>query len=71
MSEPLADLETVLHAAPPAELAALPPDAIADLAAAIRTARREQGAALEAAGEQALTHVPRLLRGPVKKVLFR
>jgi hypothetical protein len=39
-----------------------------DLAAAIRSARERQGAELRAALNGAYDHVPRLLRGPLRKV---
>ena len=42
---------------------------IADLAAAVTDARREQTRQLAAGGEATLRHVPRILRGPVKKVI--
>lgn len=42
---------------------------LGDLAGAIRTARHRQAKALAAAGERALGHVPRLLRGPVRKIV--
>jgi hypothetical protein len=40
-----------------------------DLAHAIRDARHREGEALAAAGERALKRVPRLLRGPIRKVV--
>jgi hypothetical protein len=40
-----------------------------DLAHAIADARHREGAALAAAGERALERVPRLLRGPIRKVV--
>lgn len=40
-----------------------------DLAHAIRDARHREGEALAAAGERALERVPRLLRGPIRKVV--
>jgi hypothetical protein len=40
-----------------------------DLAHAIRDARHREGKALAAAGERALERVPRLLRGPIRKVV--
>jgi hypothetical protein len=57
-----------------AELRAPAPQALSeaqlqDLAAAIRDARRRQAAELTAAGEKALSHIPRLLRAPVRRVL--
>jgi len=39
-----------------------------DLADAITDARRRQAAALAEAGEQAFGHIPRLLRGPVRRM---
>ena len=56
--------------------AALPSlDALSDaeagsLARSIRDARRRQKQHLSTAFEAALTHVPLLLRGPVRKILF-
>ena len=40
-----------------------------DLMHAIRDARHREGEALAAAGERALERVPRLLRGPIRKVV--
>jgi hypothetical protein len=40
-----------------------------DLAHAIRDAREREGEALAASGERALDRVPRLLRGPIRKVV--
>ncbi|MFZ1997185.1 MAG: hypothetical protein WAU75_23925 [Solirubrobacteraceae bacterium] len=42
---------------------------LADLAAAVADARHRQAAALTEAGERALSHVPRLLRGPIKRIV--
>jgi hypothetical protein len=39
-----------------------------DLAEAIRDARHRQAAALAEAGEQAFGHIPRLLRGPIRRM---
>lgn len=39
-----------------------------DLADAITDARRRQAAALAEAGEQAFGHIPRLLRGPIRRM---
>jgi hypothetical protein len=44
-------------------------DELADLAAAVADARHRQAAALADAGDRALSHIPRLLRGPVKRVV--
>jgi ribosomal 50S subunit-associated protein YjgA (DUF615 family) len=54
---------------PPAGLRALPGPQLEDLVTAITDARRRQGEALTAAGERALGHIPRLLRGPVRRVM--
>jgi hypothetical protein len=40
-----------------------------DLAAAVADARRRHGAAIAAAVEGALGHIPRLLRGPVRRIV--
>lgn len=55
---------------PPA-VAALPEDALAVLADTLARARREQHRALEEAVARGLGFLPRLLRGPVTKVLSR
>ncbi len=39
-----------------------------DLADAITDARRRQAAALAEAGEQAFNQIPRLLRGPIRRM---
>lgn len=44
-------------------------EAVAALGAAFDDARRRQGRALSAASEEALGHLPLLLRGAVRKVL--
>ena len=56
-------------AEPPASLAGLDDAVVADLADAIVAARREQARQLAASGEKSLAVIPRLLRGPVKKML--
>lgn len=53
---------------PPKGLGALSEEELRDLASAIAEARHRQAAALEQAGERALSRIPRLLRGPVRKV---
>lgn len=55
----------------PASLAALPDDDLDALADALATARREQAVALREATDKGLGLIPRLIRGPVTKVLFR
>lgn len=54
---------------PPAGVRALSEAELRELAEAIAAARHRQAAALEAAGERALERIPRLLRGPVRKVV--
>ena len=54
---------------PPAGVKALPEDELRELEAAIAEARHRQAAALEEAGDRALDRIPRLLRGPVRKVV--
>jgi hypothetical protein len=63
-------LATELDATPPAGLGALTADQRADLASAIHAAKRRQRKALAEAAEQGLSLIPRILRGPVRK-LFR
>ncbi len=63
-------IERELAASPPSGLGRLTPEQRDDLAQAIRDAKRRQAAALAAAGEQALGLIPRILRGPVRR-LFR
>ena len=53
---------------PPPGLSALSEEDLRDLAAAIADARHRQAAALQQAGDRALARIPRLLRGPVRKV---
>jgi hypothetical protein len=62
-------LEEQLFAAAPPALARLSSRQLGDLTAAIRAARRRQAEELAVAGDQALGHVPRLLRGPIRKVM--
>ncbi|WP_028852320.1 hypothetical protein [Thermocrispum municipale] len=53
----------------PAGIAALSEEHRQLLADAIGAARREQAEALAAAAENSLNHIPRLLRGPVRKAV--
>lgn len=48
---------------------ALRPEELRDLASAVQDARRRQTKALAQAGERALSHIPRLLRGPVRRIV--
>ncbi len=61
-------LEAQLGARIPKGVGALADDDLEDLARAVREARRRQAQALAEAGERALSRIPRLLRGPVRKV---
>jgi hypothetical protein len=65
----LAALEAQLGSEPPAGLARLDPDELGDLTAAIRDARRRQAAEIDAVGDRALSFVPRLLRGPIRRIV--
>jgi len=56
--------------APVLGLAGLSKGQAEQLLVALATAKSRQGVALEAATEAALSHVPMLLRGAVRKVLF-
>jgi hypothetical protein len=62
-------LDEQLGAPAPRALAELTDAQVRDLADSIRAARHAQAAELAAAGEQALRHIPKLLRGPVRKVV--
>ena len=57
-----------LGAAPPPGVTALTEKQLRDLAAAITDARHRLAAALGEAGDRALGRIPRLLRGPIRKV---
>jgi hypothetical protein len=65
----LAALEAQLRTPPPAGLRALDDASLADLTAAVRQARHRQAQALAEAGDRALVLVPRLLRGPLRRML--
>lgn len=70
MSEDAFDaLRAQLGGPAPEGLKQLKPEDLRDLSDAIRTARRRQAKALADAGERALAHIPRLLRGPVKRIV--
>jgi hypothetical protein len=66
------DLTEALGAPPPPGLAATLTDAeAARLARAVRAAKTKQARALDEATTAALDHVPRLLRGPIRKLVLR
>lgn len=54
----------------PVEVDRLDPDDAAQLARMVTDARRRQADDLRRAIDGGLGHIPRLLRGPVKKILF-
>ena len=62
-------VRSALRTEPPAELASLDDAQLADLAEAIDAARGRQRAELNAAIDEAWGHVPRLLRGPLRKIV--
>jgi predicted DNA-binding transcriptional regulator YafY len=66
-AHPLAD-ELGTTALPPLDV--LTPAEIETLRLRIRTARQRQKQQLAGAFEAALNHIPALLRGPVRKILF-
>jgi len=66
-SNPLAE---ALQAPLPPGLERLSPTQLQQLTAALANAQQRQRAALEASTEAALGHIPMLLRGAVRKVLF-
>lgn len=65
----LSALEAQLRGPAPAGVKRLTESQLQVLAEAIRDARHRQGAELAAAGDKALALVPRILRGPVRRVL--
>jgi hypothetical protein len=69
VDQAMADLTDALGAPPPDGLVHADPATLVALARAIRTAREQQEEALGAATDRALGHIPRLLRGPVLRLL--
>jgi hypothetical protein len=65
----LGELESQVRAKPPRGLSALSKAELEALTDAIRGARHRQAAELQVAGEKAFGHIPRLLRGPIRKVM--
>lgn len=61
-------LEGRLGASLPPGVTQLAPEDLRDLLGAINEARRRQAAELQAAGDKALGLIPRLLRGPVRRI---
>lgn len=62
-------LEAQLKAELPAGFAQLNDEQLRALTEAVRDARHRQAAELEQAAEQALRHIPRLLRGPLRRIV--
>jgi hypothetical protein len=65
----LSALEAELRATVPAGVRALGDEQLRDLADTLRDVRHQQAAALSAASERALAHIPKLLRIPLRKAL--
>ncbi len=69
--EAFQSLSRALHQAePPAELAELSEDQLNHLAGAIEEVHQHQEQALQQAMEEALSHVPGMLRKSVRRMLF-
>ena len=68
-SDGLGALAAQLREQPSPAVRALSDEHLSHLAGAIRAARHHQARELEAAAAQALDGVPRILRGPVKKMV--
>lgn len=62
-------LRVQLGGTAPDGLRNLSAEQLADLADAIAQARHRESAAIAQASEQALSHIPRVLRGPVRRVV--
>jgi hypothetical protein len=65
----LTALRAKLGDAAPDSLRSLSDAELKDLSAALADARHRQAAALAEAGDRALSHIPRLLRGPIKRIV--
>ncbi len=63
-------LESELGGAPPDGLERLTDAQLGAFTGVLRDAKRRQSDALQAAVEEALEIVPRMVRGPVRKILF-
>jgi hypothetical protein len=68
-ADPIADLARELRGPVPSEVASLDGAEIEHLAGLIAEARHRQAAEIGAAAERALSYVPRLLRGPLRRAL--
>lgn len=67
--EALNELRRQLRGDVPSGLAGLSESDLRDLTQALADARHREGEALAVSGERALERVPRLLRGPIRKVV--
>lgn len=67
--EGFSELRAQLGGTVPEGLRQLDGEQLQDLADAVKDARRRQAAALAQAGDRALGHIPRLLRGPIRRVV--
>jgi hypothetical protein len=65
----VAALAEALGSQPPASLRDADPAAVATLATAVRAAHEHQEEQLVDATDRAFEHIPRLLRGPVRRLL--
>jgi hypothetical protein len=65
----MADLATVLGAAPPAQFAELTAEEQADLAEAVQTAMDNRSQLIDRSIEESLKHLPGMLRGTVRRAL--
>ncbi len=70
MADAVDILEQELGAAMPDGLKALPDDRLLALADLLHDARARQKQQLDEGVEQSLDIVPRLMRGPVRRILF-
>lgn len=68
-SDGLTPLTEQLRDSPSPIVADLADEHLMHLAGAIRAARKRQALQLQAASEKALDHIPKLLRGPVRKIV--
>jgi hypothetical protein len=68
-NQALEALRQQLNGKVPMALRELEDEHLEHLASAVHEARRRQGQALAEAGERALGHIPRLLRGPIRRVM--
>ena len=66
----IAQVKTALGGQPPESITELDDASVTKLAQLLKSSRERQQAQLAESLEKALGHLPRLLRGPVKKVLF-